>query len=153
MRKQILLAVMLLGLCLTASSQIPTKFYTEGKAPALHPKAELNRASIPIKTMPAVNNEKLLQRDSKRAKMDVPFRFGKGFEVDFSLKDGKWRKTRDGRVWNLKIHSKGAYSINLILDELHLPKGGELYLYNENRDAIYGPVTSTQNTPPPIRIF
>ena len=62
MRKQILLAVMLLGLCLTASSQIPTKFYKEGKAPALHPKAELNRAIIPIKSMPAVNNEKLLQR-------------------------------------------------------------------------------------------
>jgi hypothetical protein len=148
MRKQILLTVMLLGLCLTASSQIPTKFYKEGKAPALHPKANLKMTTIPVKTMPAVNNAKLLQRDSIREKMDVPFRFGKGFEVDFSLKDGKWRKTRDGRVWNLKIRSKGAYSINLILDELHLPKGGELYLYNENRDVMYGPVTSSQNTPP-----
>jgi hypothetical protein len=151
MRKQILL-VILLGLCFTASSQTPTKFYKEGKAPALHPKAELNRATIPIKRMPAVNNEKLLQRDSIRGKMDVPFRFGKGFEVDFSLKDGKWRETRDGRVWNLKIRSKGAYSINLILDELHLPKGGELHLYNENRDVMYGPVTASQNTPPQIRI-
>ena len=148
MKKQILLAVILLVLGLTASTQVPTKFYKEGKSPALHPKAELNRANIPIKTMPAVDNEKLLQRDSIREKLDVPFRFGKGFEVDFSLKDGKWTKTKDGRVWNLKIHSKGAYSINLILDELHLPKGGELYLYNENRDVVYGPVTSSQNTPP-----
>jgi hypothetical protein len=148
MKNQILLAVMLFGLCLTASSQIPTKFYKEGKAPALHPKAKLKMTTIPVKTMPAVNNEKLLQSDSKSEKLDVPFRFGKGFEVDFSLKDGKWRKTRDGRVWNLKIRSKGAYSINLILDELHLPKGGELYLYNENRDVMYGPVTSSQNTPP-----
>lgn len=148
MRKQILLAFMLLGLCLTASSQIPTRFYKEGKAPALHPKADLNMATIPIKTMPPVNNEKLLQRDSIRERLDVPFRFGEGFEVDFSLKDGKWRKTNDGRVWNLKIHSKDAYSLNLILDELHLPEGGELYLYNENRDVIYGPVTSSQNPPP-----
>ena len=148
MHKHILLAVMLLGLCLTASSQIPTKFYKESQAPALHPKADLNMATIPVKTMPTVNNEKLLQRDSIREKLDVPFRFGEGFEVDFSLKDGKWKKTKAGRVWNLKIHSKGAYSINLILDELHLPKGGELYLYNENRDVVYGPVTSSQNTPP-----
>lgn len=61
MKKQILLAVILLVLGLTASTQVPTKFYKEGKAPALHPKAELNRANIPIKTMPAVDNEKLLQ--------------------------------------------------------------------------------------------
>jgi hypothetical protein len=131
MRKQILLAFMLLGLCLTASSQIPTRFYKEGKAPALHPKADLNMAAIPVKTMHPFNNEMLLQRDSIREKLDVPFRFGEGFEVDFSLKDAKWRKTNDGRVWNLKIHSKGAYSINLILDEFHLPEGGELYLYNK----------------------
>ena len=101
--------------------------------------------------MPSFNVKRLLKEDSLRKGLNIPFRFGKGFDVRYSLKDGKWTEIKNGRIWNLRIHSKGAYSINLILDELHLPQGGKLYLYNQDRTVIYGPVTSAQNTPPRCR--
>ncbi|MDI6832964.1 MAG: trypsin-like serine protease [Bacteroidales bacterium] len=46
------------------------------------------------------------------------------------------------RNWKLKIISKGAYSINLIFNKFYLPEDASLYIYNEDRTMVYGPVTS-----------
>jgi hypothetical protein len=147
MKKSVLLIAIVM-LSLSMQGQITTTFYKKGTAPAIHPEIKLKQANMPIKSMPSFDVKELLKEDSLHKGLDVPFRFGKGFNVDYSLKDGKWTKTNDGRIWNLQIHSKGAYSINLIFDELYLPEGGELYLYNQNRSVVYGPITSSQNTPP-----
>ena len=77
--------------------------------------------------------------------MDVPYRFGKGFDVNYSLAYGKWIKVDSGRVWLMKVSSPGAYSINFIFNELSLPEGAELYLYSYDGSMVYGPVTSKQN--------
>ncbi|MDP3431737.1 MAG: T9SS type A sorting domain-containing protein, partial [Bacteroidota bacterium] len=48
-------------------------------------------------------------------------------------------------VWSLKISSPKAYSLNFIFSKLHLPKGAELYIFNEDGSMVYGPVTERQN--------
>jgi len=87
-----------------------------------------------------------VKEDEQREKNDVmptPFRFGKGVEVDYNLQNsGEWFSIGNGRVWKLKISSKGAYSINLVFGKLALPRGATLYLYNEERTMSFGPITS-----------
>lgn len=96
--------------------------------------------------MPLFDSTPLLAEDEAVNNLDIPFRFGKGFDTNLSLKDGKWTNTSSGRIWSLKVTSRGAYSINFIFDELHLSEGAELSIYNEkgeNNFSIY-PIELTQ---------
>lgn len=94
-------------------------------------------------TMPPVDAAKLRREDIKE--VGRPMRFGKALEVNLSLEDGFWEETVLGRIWKLKIHSPGAFSINLKFDRFHLPDKAELYLYNEERTMVMGPITSKLN--------
>ncbi|MFV0592704.1 MAG: hypothetical protein ACK5M7_15060 [Draconibacterium sp.] len=75
--------------------------------------------------------------------LDLPFRFGKGVEVNYTLMNsGEWTETNGGRVWKLKIESVNAYSLSLIFTKLKIYGRTELYIYNEEGNMIYGPITS-----------
>mgnify|MGYP003643260757 CR=1 FL=1 len=96
-----------------------------------------------IRQLPKIDVHRLLQEDSAVANLGVPFRFGYATEVNYDLSNsGSWYEITDGKVWKLRIKSPEAFSINLIFDDLVLPEGGEMYLYNEDRTMVYGPVTS-----------
>ncbi|MFV0606892.1 MAG: hypothetical protein ACK5NK_13745 [Niabella sp.] len=105
--------------------------------------------------MPLFDVSALLEEDEATKGLDIPFRFGKSFDVNLGLKDGKWQKTDSTETWSLKITSDNAYSLNFIFSELYLPPGGELYIYNEDGSMVYGPVTEIQNDhgrPAPARL-
>jgi len=95
--------------------------------------------------MPGFDVNRLLEEDESVKRMDVPYRFGKGFDVNYTLADGIWTKVDSGSVWLMKVTSPEAYSINFIFSELFLPVNAELYIYNYDGNMIYGPVTSKQN--------
>ncbi len=95
--------------------------------------------------MPGFDINSLLEEDEAVKGMDIPYRFGKRFDVNYSLTDGKWTEVDSGRVWLMKVTSPAAYSINFIFNELYLPKGNELYIYSNDGSMVYGPVTSMQN--------
>jgi len=95
--------------------------------------------------MPVFDVTPLLEEDRAVEGMDYPFRFGKSFDVDLVLKDGKWIKTDSTEIWSLKITSPKAYSLNFIFSDLYLPKGSELHIFNEAGSMVYGPVTEKQN--------
>ena len=91
-----------------------------------------------IRQLPKIDVHRLLQEDSAVANLGVPFRFDYATEVNYDLSNsGSWYE-----ITELRIKSPEAFSINLIFDDLVLPKGGEMYLYNEDRTMVYGPVTS-----------
>lgn len=75
--------------------------------------------------MPLFDVSALLAEDEATKGFDLPFRFGKSFDDNLSLKDGKWQKTDSTDVWSLKITSDNAYSLNFIFSELYLPIGEE----------------------------
>src|SRR5690606_7273057 len=97
-----------------------------------------------MKQFPKVDVFSLQQEDSLQASMgSVPFRFGYALEANYTLQnDGTWFDISNGRVWKLDILSQGAYSMNFIFEDLFLPEGGELYLYNQDRTMVYGPISN-----------
>ena len=67
--------------------------------------------------MPDIDVDQLLLED-KNAAPGTPFRYGKIFDVDYSLNNsGTWEILEGGdKIWRLEIHSKYAYSIGIEYD-------------------------------------
>lgn len=96
-----------------------------------------------------IDRDKELKEVKKEEELGLglPYRFGKGVEVNNTLENsGTWFKTEGGRVWKLRIKSPSAYSLNLIFNKLFISGSTELYIYNEDRTMLYGPVTSSSIT-------
>ncbi len=63
-----------------------------------------------------------------------------------SKNDGLWTTNSDGsKVWRLKIKSKGAIGLTLHYKEFFIPTGGEVFLYNKNKNHVIGKFTSDRN--------
>lgn len=75
------------------------------------------------------------------------FKFAKVFDAQFhSATDGIWQSLPDGgKLWLLRIASKGAYSINFTFSHFAIPEGAKLWVYNSNKNAFLGAITSVQN--------
>jgi len=68
-----------------------------------------------------IDVEKVLRETKEEESLgsDLPYRFGKGVEVSYTLENsGEWFETEGGRVWKLKIKSGKAYSLSLIFSKL-----------------------------------
>lgn len=98
-------------------------------------------------TTPLVDAAALLSEDELQAGQDLPFRFGKGFDVGYGIHNsGSWTTLPDGgTIWRLRIESPGAYSINLIYSEFWLPPGAKFFIYSEDRSMIIGAFTEANN--------
>ena len=92
MKNVILLFVFILCV-FTATAQVTTTFFKEKDAfkslPALR---QSKSQTLSTKRMPQFDTEKLLREDMENEGMDIPFRFGYGFDVNYTLKDGTWEK-------------------------------------------------------------
>lgn len=103
---------------------------------------------IPVIQMPGFDEEAMRTEDemfySQKGQM---FRFGKEFDVDYSLQNsGQWETLENGdRIWRLAIHSKGASSINLMYNHYELPMGARFFLYNSDGSQQLGAFTSYNN--------
>ncbi|HEX2920198.1 MAG TPA: hypothetical protein VHO50_03435, partial [Bacteroidales bacterium] len=126
--------------------QIETKYYPDKNAleqvKTIRNHVKANR----IKTFPPFDIKKLINEDKLNQGLDIPFRFGKGFDTKITLEEGGWTDIEGGRLWSMEFKSKGAYSINFVFNKLYLPEGSELYISNALKTVLYGPVTSRQNT-------
>ena len=141
----ILLSVFLL-LATVAAAQIPSYLYSEkSKVFDSYPMFQNLGAIAPEKIMPRFDVMPLLEEDEALLGMDLPYRFGKAFDVKYTLSDGIWTKVDSGSVWLMKITSSGASSLNFIFNELYLPEDAKLYIYNTDGSMVYGPITPIQN--------
>lgn len=144
--KRTILTLILLSVISLIYGQVETKFYPDKNALEQvkpirnHPKANK------IKTFPSFDAQKLINEDKLNEGLDIPFRFGKGFDTNITLNDGEWVDVEGGRLWTMEFQSKGAYSINFVFDQFYLPDSAELYISNASGTVLYGPVTSWENT-------
>ena len=69
-------------------------------------------------------------------------------DVQLSLtKNGTWISHSDGsKSCILKIRSKSAIGISLFFENFTIPKGAELFVYNENKKHVIGKFNSTTNS-------
>jgi hypothetical protein len=116
---------------------------SKGGKPYSFAKTELNDSVLIVK-MPKVNADSLVAVDAMEKDVNRPFRFGYAMNVDMGLRNsGTWDTLTDGsKIWRLKIHSKDAYSINLIFDEFWLPQGAYFFVYNEEKSMVLGAFTA-----------
>jgi PKD repeat protein len=98
--------------------------------------------------MPEFDVNQFLAEDyNNLSKMDVPYRYGKVFDVNYDLSNsGTWETLADGsRVWRLAVSSTGALSINFFFTDFFMPKGAMLYVYNEDKSTLLGNFSELNN--------
>ncbi|MDR0682999.1 MAG: hypothetical protein LBG15_14295 [Dysgonamonadaceae bacterium] len=136
--KKTMFTLLLLCSSLTVSSQVTSYYFENKDAFAEYPFLNHTpKEEIPIKIMPSVDVNKLLWEDEENKGLDIPFRFGYGFDVDYTLKDGMWEERDGKRIWSLRVFSDGAYSINFIFSKLVLSPQAELYIYNPDGRMLW----------------
>ena len=96
-------------------------------------------------TMPEIN----FTKKSNELRQDSLFKslkFGHTFEVNLNPNNsGRTYQTNFFKIWQVEIESKNAYSINLVFNKYHLPKGARLFVYNEDQTQILGAFTARNN--------
>ena len=106
---------------------------------------------IPTKSLPIFDVQSLLLEDENEMRsIDTkPYRFAKPIGVDFNMENsGIWTVLEDGSaIWQLRIESKGAFSLNIIYDIFNVPKGAEFFVYSEDREMVLGAFTDYNHKP------
>ncbi|MNJ88980.1 Protease 1 precursor [compost metagenome] len=71
---------------------------------------------------------------------DSPWRFGYKNNTSLNMNNsGSWITLPNGdRIWRLFIRCQNALTVNLLLDQVSIPEGNELYVYNPDKSFILG---------------
>jgi hypothetical protein len=98
--------------------------------------------------MPAIDNITMKMQNRQKDQNHLkPFTFAHSFKVSLNLTNsGVWYNTSKVNVWQLRIRSVGAYSLNLIFDRFKLPENAKLFIINEKSGEIKGAYTSENNS-------
>lgn len=85
--------------------------------------------------------------EANKNKKDIPWRFGTEFLVDHNLQNsGKWTTLANGdRIWRIRYKSVGAKTLNFLFSDFYMPKGGKVYLYNNDHTDLLGAYDEAQN--------
>ena len=127
------------------NGQVETRYFPDGNALDALDFLDQTVISSNAVILPSFDMTMVPEEDWSAEVGDAPFRFGYGFDRSYSIQDGKWAAVDGGLLWSLSFRSKDALSINFVFDQLYLPEGAELYIMNDERTTLYGPVTTSQN--------
>jgi len=137
------IVILLFVLPIMVSGQI-----SKGGIPIQIQKLKSSSYNTDLVIMPTVNNSMLKALNgSSGQNMLKPFRFAYSFNVSLNLNNsGTWYNTTKVNVWQLRIRSTGAYSLNLIFDQYKLPENARLFLISEKTGEVKGAYTSDNNS-------
>jgi hypothetical protein len=104
------------------------------------------RDACPTCELAPVDVSQLAAEDALRGSGE-PFRWGQPIGVELTLENsGVWEELEDGgRVWRLRLESAGAYSIMVTFARFQLPRGADLFLYNDDKSVVRGAYTYLSN--------
>ena len=106
------------------------------------------KSSLVAKTLPQIDLKKVKAEDEiNDKKLDIPYRVGVIHKVDNGLDNsGEWTELENGdRVWKMLFTSKDAVFLSVVFEKFYLPKGGKVYLFNDDRTDLLGAYTNTSN--------
>lgn len=102
-------------------------------------------ANIPVQSFVTPNIDALKAEDAvTEADKSGPWRFGFNNKVELNMNNsGSWMNLQNGgKIWRLKLSCENALTVNLTLDNVVIPEGNELYVYNPEKNFILGKFTS-----------
>jgi len=111
---------------------------------------EKSDEKIPIILFPEVDHQKLYLEDlSTSSNKDVPFRIALAFESDIDIKNSGQVKSDNfgNKHWLIQLNLPQAFGVGLIFSEFVIPIGAELFIYNSDKSALFGAITSANNNP------
>lgn len=138
--KSFIFSLFLCIVALSAYSQVEKRYYPEKNALDSIPFLKGLISERNYVNMPSFDLERLKKEDKELEGLDIPYRFGKGFEVSYTLDDGNWIECDNGRLWSKSFKSNGALSLNFVFENFHLSDECCLYIVNKDRSTLYGPV-------------
>jgi V8-like Glu-specific endopeptidase len=138
--KSFIFSLFLCIVALSAFSQVEKRYYPEKNALDSIPFLKGLISERNYVNMPSFDLERLKKEDKELEGLDIPYRFGKGFEVSYTLDDGNWIECDNGRLWSKSFKSNGALSLNFVFENFHLSDECCLYIVNKDRSTLYGPV-------------
>ncbi|MCL2651977.1 MAG: hypothetical protein FWD60_13280 [Candidatus Azobacteroides sp.] len=107
MKNVILLIVLLLSAFMMTAQVKSTRFRGKDAFKSFPEMRHSKSNHISTKKMPKVDTESLFREDQANEGLDIPFRFGYGFDVSYTLNDGTWEEQDSVKIWSLKITSQG----------------------------------------------
>ena len=137
--KHLYLIILITSLSISANAQLST----QEKPLSVRGNVQKNRIQLPSAKLPAIPTEKLLKEDEE---FPTPLRYAKvsALEVDI-LSEAEQIEVENGTVYLYQIAGENAHSLQTTFDSFYLPKGVEVYLYNEH--MTLGAFTSSNNKP------
>lgn len=111
-------------------------------------KSELKIEHLDYEVMPGFNANAIAAEDEiNDTNKSQPWRFGYKYDTDFSLQNsGTWEELPDGsKIWRLAIACEGAVTMNLLLENVHIPAGASLYLFDDEKSNRVGAYTVRNN--------
>ena len=108
---------------------------------------ETVNGNVPVFITSEFNLEEILKQDNLDLKEGHPYKFGHNFNVDINFFDYAIVDTLSNgdKIFRFKISSPEAYSINLIFNSFYLPKGAELFIYDNDYSNQIGAFTYINN--------
>lgn len=69
-----------------------------------------------------------------------PWRFGYNNDTSLDMENsGEWyNMSNGGKVWMIRLKCENALTVNLTFENLMIPEGNELYVYNQDKSFILG---------------
>lgn len=115
-----------------------------GKALSFTHKTKLK--SVAVFNVPSFNYNKMIAEDLALSKHKSN-RYGKVHNVNLNPDNsGTWQNLNNGdKIWQLKIKSKGAYSLSLVFNNYQLKNNAKIFVYSANKKHIIGAFTEQNN--------
>jgi PKD repeat protein len=117
-----------------------------GGTPASFDFKHLNSDVDHIRVHPPDMNQIMLEDANNESKGGL-YMVSRILPIEINMENsGTWTDLPDGRkIWRLKITSEGAKALSIHYNNIYLPIGSELYLYNENHKQVAGSFNHLNN--------
>ena len=132
--------IFLLLMCQTVNAQVITQKVTDNAMKGLA--FETPFRSLPKYPQPDL--QKIFKEDV--ASSELPERIAVGFDVNIDLQLEKPNYGDKGKAWSVKLEADKSRFLSLFFDDLYLPKGSELYIYNRKNQVVVGPLDYTNTS-------
>ena len=139
----LLLSGMILGIVQNSSAQI-----SQGGTPVSFTDKSISD-NIEMIELSKPDMELILLEDEENIQSPFPGPERVGVSIFVNLNpynSGTWTNLPDGgKLWRLKLRAEDALALGVYYDDFYLPRGSELFLYNEPKTQVIGAFTEINN--------